>query len=212
MLFDRKTKRTILLDLDGTLVDSALSVLDSLQFALHENGFFIGPVLKRTLIGPPIDDILKSLLPEASEKSLRRVKSSFFKVYDEKNCVNCSVYEGSFEFLEKMKSLDKDVYLVTNKRERPTKEILLKHGLNRYFKKIYSINSFPEQSISSKSDLLSHIKSKENLDYSEAIYIGDTAGDYLSCNENKLDFIFAEWGYGSSFTLDCIKAPNFYSI
>ena len=212
MLFDRKTKRTILLDLDGTLVDSALSVLDSLQFALHENGFVIAPVLKRTLIGPPIEDILKSLLPEAAEKSLDLVKRSFFKIYDEKKCVDCLVYEGSFEFLEKMKSLGKDIYLVTNKRERPTKEILLKHGLNRYFKKTYSINSFAEKSINSKTGLLSHIKSKENLDYSEAIYIGDTAGDYLACNENKLDFIFAEWGYGSSFRLDCIKAPNFSAI
>ena len=141
MLFDRKIKRTILLDLDGTLVDSALSVLDSLQFALHENGFVIAPALKRTLIGPPIEDILKSLLPEASEKSLDLVKRSFFKIYDEKKCVDCLVYEGAFEFLEKMKSLGKDIYLVTNKRERPTKEILLKHGLNRYFKKTYSINS-----------------------------------------------------------------------
>ena len=212
MLFDRKSKRTLLLDLDGTLVDSAISVLDSLQFALRENGFSAAPILKKAIIGPPIEKILRSLIPEASEKSMVLVKKSFFKVYDEKNCVNCLVYDGSFHFLEKMKSLGMDVYLVTNKRERPTQQILLKHGLNKYFKKTYSIDSFHEQSISSKASLLSHIKSEENLDYSEAIYIGDTAGDYLSCKDNELDFIFAEWGYGSSLMLDCIKAPNFSII
>ena len=111
-----------------------------------------------------------------------------------------------------MQALDRDIFLVTNKRERPTKEILLKHGLNKYFKNIYSIDSVYKHSIKSKANLLSYIKEKESLDYSESIYIGDTAGDYLACTRNRLDFIFAEWGYGSSVNLDCLKASSFFEI
>ena len=212
MLFNREKKKNILLDLDGTLINSADSVLRSLESALQENSFQIQSGLSKTIIGPPINEIINSLLPEASDKIIALVKNSFFDIYDKKNCVDCQIYEGAIEFLNNMQALDRDIFLVTNKRERPTKEILLKHGLNKYFKNIYSIDSVYKRSIKSKANLLSYIKERESLNYYESIYIGDTAGDYVACTRNRLDFIFAEWGYGSSVNLDCLKASSFFEI
>ena len=54
---------TILLDLDGTLVDSAPGILSSCRAALRALGHIPAPSLDlSTMIGPPIEDLMRLLL------------------------------------------------------------------------------------------------------------------------------------------------------
>lgn len=56
---------TILLDLDGTLIDSQPGILASCRAALRALGHEADPVMDITsIIGPPIQDVMRYLLAQ----------------------------------------------------------------------------------------------------------------------------------------------------
>jgi len=205
-------KKVFLLDLDGTLINSANTVLESLTRALNSNEVPLNEPLSSKLIGPPISEIINKITPESPDSLIQDIIKDFYNIYDQELCLDCSLYEGAKDFLGKLKKLERDVFLVTNKREIPVRKIIAHLGLNKFFYNIYTIDSIKDISISSKLDLLRAVSKIEGIDYSEAVYIGDTTSDYIACKENGLDFIFAEWGYGSCDDLSCARVKSFYDL
>ena len=187
-------KNCIIFDLDGTLIDSAETIILALDSAFRK--LQVTPVkpINSSVIGPALDKILLELIPETSEDLITRIISSFRKFYDDFFCVHCTLYPDVIEVLEYL-SLSKRLFMVTNKRVIPTKRILAHFNLDHLFEKIYCIDSIKKHS-KQKSDVISHLLSKKKLDSSDCIYIGDTLNDLESCSTVAVDFIFAEWGYG----------------
>jgi hypothetical protein len=77
------TINTVILDLDGTLVDSAESILNSLQVAFDEVGTSLVQSLTSDLIGPPLQDIITKLLHKSDIEALPRIAAAFTRHYDE---------------------------------------------------------------------------------------------------------------------------------
>ena len=67
-------------------------------------------------------------------------------------------------------------------------------------KKLFSIIQCPQKNLIGKPypDQILNVIKKLNVKKKDCVYIGDTNIDYLSAKNAKIDFIFAEWGYGSN--------------
>ena len=65
-------------------------------------------------------------------------------------------------------------------------------------KKLFSIIQCPQKNLIGKPypDQILNVIKKLNVKKKDCVYIGDTNIDYLSAKNAKIDFIFAEWGYG----------------
>ncbi|MFT4662449.1 MAG: phosphoglycolate phosphatase [Patiriisocius sp.] len=191
-LIDRKC--CIIFDLDGTLIDSAEAIISALESTLLK--FQINPIkaIDRSLIGPPLDKILLELLPKESEYLLPEISSYFRVLYDDFFCVQCALYPSVIEVLENL-VVSKRLFVVTNKREIPTKRILAHCNLDRFFEHIYGIDTTGKQDVT-KKDVIGYLLSNNNLKPKDCLYIGDTVHDMESCLAVAVDFIFAEWGYG----------------
>ena len=75
--------KAILFDLDGTLVDSAPSILASLGSAFADCGLQPKAPLTSTLIGPPLRETLARLCGEAGDgATLDRLTAAFKHHYD----------------------------------------------------------------------------------------------------------------------------------
>jgi phosphoglycolate phosphatase len=185
---------TIIFDLDGTLVDSADSILNSLQVAFDEKG--ISPVkpLSSDLIGPPLHDIVSELLPVSDVDLTSKIMTSFKQHYDETGYLHTKVYHRIFEAIESLKANKFNLLIATNKRSIPTKKIINLMDWNDLFSGIYSLDSF-NPVFSTKSKLLAHMVYSLNVSSKEIIYIGDRTEDYAAANSIGCNFILAEWGY-----------------
>jgi len=77
-----KVVRDIVFDLDGTLIDSAPSILASMQAAFEKTG--IEPLMPLTsaLIGPPLAQTVLSLLPPDRTHAMQDVVQGFKSHYD----------------------------------------------------------------------------------------------------------------------------------
>lgn len=211
MVLNQINKQCFIFDLDGTLIDSAESILTALKFSLKVHGIFITEKFTAELIGPPINEIICSLLgPSAPDKLVKDISETFKIRYDESAYKLTQLYKGVDNLLRDLHICRKKLYLATNKRLVPTKKILTLFNWNGLFAAVYTPDrQFP--AFKSKSDMLSVLLKDMSINPLDSIYIGDRIDDFDAARNNNLDFIHAGWGYEAMSThLDCtsIEEPN----
>ncbi len=189
------TKPSIIFDLDGTLIDSAPSILSSLKYALNEVSVTPRHPLSKSLIGPPLTQIVSSVLGKEQQDGVPLVIECFKRHYDTQGYKSSTAYPGIQELLEQLKQTDIDIYIATNKRIVPTKSILNHLGWNDYFKKAYALDYF-QPNVVDKSTMLSQVAHELKKDSKNLFYVGDRLDDADAAKDNNMSFLWASWGYG----------------
>jgi phosphoglycolate phosphatase len=203
-------KNNFIFDLDGTLINSSPEIINCFKEALKINNVIPKVQINRSIIGPPLDDVLDSLLNECDKNKIPQIVETYINLYDEDFCLRSQLYDGVYESLKKL-SLEKKLFLITNKRSIPTKKILETTGIIDLFNSYYSIDK-NEPDISNKSKLIGYVIDNLNLNLQESLYIGDTHGDAIASKQNKLDFVFANWGYGMYMSNSSSCIENIYDL
>lgn len=186
---------TLIFDLDGTLIDSAKSILKSLNRVFEEAGTLPAVPLSDSLIGPPLQETLELLCGTSDEKIIKNLVVSFQDHYDGGGYKEAEVYPGINDLLEKLRQHGYPLHLATNKRLVPTQKIMQHLGWSGYFRSIHTLDMHsPRQP--HKAALLNQVLHQHQISPHAAIYIGDKLEDGLAATRNELDFIGVTWGYG----------------
>lgn len=184
----------IIFDVDGTLWDSTDSVAESWNLAIKENTHMesnlTGENLK-SLFGKTMDEIFASLLPSFPKEEQMRIGCL---CYDYENKLLASkpgiLYNGVTETLEAL-SKTTNLYIVSNCQCGYIEILLKTTGLGKFIKDHLCFG----ETLTPKSQTI--LKLMERNGMKSAVYVGDTKGDYDSCTEAGIPFIFAEYGFGS---------------
>jgi phosphoglycolate phosphatase len=124
--------RAVLWDLDGTLLDSKLSIRETMNTVLAERGFavFTREELD-ALIGHPLRDILatKASDPAAVEAMTHRYRAA----YNESGWVTVRVAEGLTALLEQLRRDGVRTAVVTSKGQHETEVLLGDLGIAHLF-------------------------------------------------------------------------------
>lgn len=124
--------RAVLWDLDGTLLDSKLSIRETMNTVLAERGL---PVFTReeldALIGHPLRDILatKTKDPAAVEAMAHRYRAA----YNESGWVTVRVAEGLEDLLGRLRGEGIRTGVVTSKGQHETEVLLADLGVAHLF-------------------------------------------------------------------------------
>ena len=200
--------KNILFDLDGTLIDSAPGIEESFYFA------YLNVYNKEctrnivNFIGPPIDQVLTAVTGEGNLDIIKRFVESFKQHYDNEGYKKSKLYEDVESVLENLLKNKLNVFIATNKREKPTKLILKYLSIDKYFKGIYCPDIL-EYQFKDKTNLITYLLETNKLQPNLTIMVGDTRHDGIAADANKLDFALVEYGYGeyekSKYKLNNIK-------
>lgn len=185
----------IIFDLDGTLIDSAPSILRCLEISLKMKGYLPLVDLNRSLIGPPLNDIFKLLTNEDEDRKIAELIEEFKFQYDSVLCKHARPYDGIHNLLLGLKKAKKNIYIVTNKRYKPSKLIIDHNNWAEIFDDIYSIDH-PEVIFKEKVQVMRQLIIDKGLNKHRSCYIGDRAEDFEAAKANSIPFIYVEWGYG----------------
>src|SRR5271166_1993099 len=147
--FDPRSIKLVIFDLDGTLIDSRLDLVHSVNAALRHIG---RPELPDDVIASYVGDgapilIQRALGGEAVDESVVRKGLEFFlSYYREHKLDHTKVYHGIPEALVAIQKAGngrpRKMAVLSNKPVNPSRAIVEALGLGAYFSQVYGGNSF----------------------------------------------------------------------
>jgi phosphoglycolate phosphatase len=137
----------LIFDLDGTLVDSKLDLVHSVNAA---RGLMnLAPISEQVVAsyvgnGAPVL-MRRALGPEAGEEDVRRALDFFLGYYRDHMLDNTRLYPGVKEGLDRLLQSGARMAVLTNKPVRFSRAIVEGLGLGSHFFQVYGGNSFEQK-------------------------------------------------------------------
>ncbi|MCP3393580.1 HAD hydrolase-like protein [Bradyrhizobium sp. CCGB12] len=199
--------RCVLLDLDGTLVDSQPGIAASCLAALRALGHEPGDALDiKRFIGPPLEDVLRALLATYGDDRIDEAVVAYRQHYGKSGLLGSEPYPGIGDALRAMRHAELQVYLATSKREVFARRILENLKLATYFDGIHG--SVPGGELDHKPELLAHILSAYDISASHSLMVGDRSHDINGAHAVKMRGLGVLWGYRSRDELEMAGADQ----
>jgi phosphoglycolate phosphatase len=189
---------TVILDLDGTLVDSAPDLADSLDLLMEEMSLApFGLGATRALIGHGIPALVRGALLQRGqapdEATLAAVTDRFVQIYAARLTVRTRPYPGATEALAVLRHAGWRLVVCTNKREVAARGIL--SGLSML--PAFALVAGPDTFGVAKPDpahLLRTLPESRGENH-PAVVVGDSAVDVAAARAAGLPVIAVAWGY-----------------
>ena len=197
--------RSVLLDLDGTLVDSRPGIVASCSAALRALGHDPNGASDIT-IGPPLEDILRTLLQAYGDDRVDEAAVAYREHYGEIGLLGSEPYPGIGVVIEDMRRAGLRIYLASSKREVFARQILANLNLASHFDRIYG--SVPGGKLDHKPELLAHILSEQDVSASRSLMVGDRRHDIMGAHAVKMRSLGVLWGYGGREELETAGADQ----
>ena len=198
--------KNILLDLDGTIMDSGSGIIKSVQYVLDHFSMYHEPEEKlRKFIGPALIDSFMNFYGFSKEKAEEAVEY-FRDYYPEKGMFDAFIYPGMRECIEKMAGDGKKLVLLTSKPIFFASQILQHFGLSDYF--FMEIGPDLSEQSSDKTRLIEKALREGNFLKEDCLMVGDTKYDILAAKDVGIDSVAALYGYGEAEEISIAK----YSI
>lgn len=193
--------RLLIFDLDGTLIDSRLDLVHSVNATLGHLGRAALPhETIESYVGNGVAALMhRALGPGASEEEVQRAQDFFLSYYREHMLDNTVLYPGVLDALDAFG--DRSMAVLTNKPVRFSEDILKGLDIARYFKFVYGGNSFTckKPDPIGVQTLLCDLGASPN----EAMMVGDSAVDVRTARNASIWSCGVTYGLGfESMRLD----------
>lgn len=194
-----KRPRAALIDLDGTLLDTAPDLATAANAMLAELG--LEPVPEsavRGFIGKGIDNlVLRSLEASAGrppeEAQLAAARAAFARHYERVNGSASRAYPGAREGLEAMRAMGLRLACVTNKASRFTGPLLTASGLAASFDAVVTSDVVGRRK--PDPEVFLYACRALGVEPAEAVVIGDSDNDARGARAAGCAFLLVPYGY-----------------
>jgi 2-phosphoglycolate phosphatase len=186
--------RAVLLDLDGTLLDTAPDMVGALNALRLEKN--LGPIpfeLARGHVSHGAAALVRLGFPESVDSASAELRERFLEIYSDRLCVETTVYEGIGESLARLESEGILWGVVTNKPSRLTEPLLERLALRQRARVVVSGDSISERK-PHPAPLL-HAAERLGIAPAQCIYIGDAERDVLAARAAGMKVFVALFGY-----------------
>jgi phosphoglycolate phosphatase len=189
--------RTLVFDLDGTLLDSLPGIGFSVEAAFRACGLTMGEVDLRSLIGPPIRTILERMAAKPpTGDELDQLERSFRWSYDCEGWKMTPHYEGAAELLRRLQVAGRRSFVVSNKPRHISLKILEAEGTVGLFEEIVTKDSRAPM-YQDKQEMMRYLLQKWEIAPAGCLMVGDTMEDAEAASKTGMEFCLVTHGYGS---------------
>jgi phosphoglycolate phosphatase len=188
--------RTVLLDLDGTLVDSAALIVEHLAGAIAAVGAPVpAPEVLRSLVGPPFETALPAI--GLSLEQTAGAVAAYRTTYDKVAATHTPVYPGIREMLERLRAGGLRLALATSKPEHLARRIAAGVRVDEYLALIGGADDTVGRV--GKDKVIASVLERLELDpgREQVVMVGDRHHDVDGAAAHHVPTIGVEWGYAA---------------
>ncbi len=195
-----KPIKCIIIDLDGTLINSGPDLIDSLNFVLKKQKL---EIVQSDVIGSlvgggamsMIDKAYKHLKLNVPQSEMKQMVSDFLEFYY-KNCDKKSyLYSSVYKTLQILKPKFK-IALCTNKKQHLTEKILESYKIESFFD--FVLGSNINLKLKPNTEMLEYCLKQCGANNENSIMIGDSNNDIIPAKKLSMKSIFVSYGYGDN--------------
>ncbi|NID14737.1 phosphoglycolate phosphatase [Luteibacter yeojuensis] len=195
----------VIFDLDGTLVDSAADIAESVNRTLRDWNL---PTYDTPRITGWIGEGSRKLITSAfrhagSDADIDEVMPGFLEHYAE-TALDGIAYEGVVDTLAALHAEGVKLAVCTNKNEEFVRPLLEARGMLHYFDGIVGANTLPERKPSGVP--LRYLATQARVDIDRTLVVGDSESDVLAARDAGMDFVLVSYGYRKSLDLHAAGA------
>ncbi len=191
--------KLVLIDLDGTLVDSVPDLAFAADAMMHDLGLpQPGEEAVRNWVGNGVERLVKRVLTgelhaEPDSALFKKAYPIYFDYYLASNGKYSRLYPGVEQGLESLKKKKVFIGCVTNKAESFTLPLLKAKGIFDYFGIVVSGDTLPQK----KPDPapLLHAAEYFNVSSEESLMLGDSQHDINAARNANFQVIAVSYGY-----------------
>lgn len=187
-----------LIDLDGTVMDSARGITSTLAEALEELGLPVPPPAEIVgFVGPPILDGLRDIVGLDAATSVE-VLDRYRRRYRERGAFDAAPYAGIDAALDALRR-DLPLAIATSKPESIATRILERFALADRF--VLIAGASDDESRSEKAEVIADGLDRlraAGVDTARPVMVGDRVHDVQGAAAHGIPTVFAGWGYGSA--------------
>ncbi|MDF2941442.1 MAG: HAD-superfamily hydrolase, subfamily variant 1 [Herbinix sp.] len=184
--------KKVIFDLDGTLYQTHISVLQGMKDTLKE--FQLPPLVNDEIIwtiGKSFDQFIRELLPETISFDVFRQRMRHHEYNAVRDCGK--LFPGVMELLSELKKHNYLLYICSNGSVEYLELVLQCTGIKHLFTEVISTKY-----TGSKSDAIKKIITNADC----AVMVGDTSTDFIGAKKAGIPSIAVTYGYGSEAELN----------
>ena len=185
-------KKLIIFDMDGTLVNSSITIANAINYVRKNLGF--EPMdeehILRLVNDPSINPAQTFYHAKAFDADHEKWFSEYYTKRHESELV---LYKGIRELLISLKEKGKKLAVATNAYRGSTIESLTHLKVYDLFDCIACYDDVPQGK--PHPDMLYKLLAELDVTEKEAIFIGDGLRDEMAAKEAKIDYIMVDWGF-----------------
>ena len=204
--------RMVMIDLDGTLINTAPDLADSVNVMLERMGRDPWPLDKvSTWIGNGVSRLVKRALTDSMQdeppaEDFEVGYGLFMQAYGENVSAKSRPYPGVVDGLDMLSAAGFQLACVTNKAEDFTLPLLADLGLDSYFKLVVSGDTLAKK----KPDPLplTHACEFFGITPDHGVLIGDSANDVKAAHAAGMPVICVNYGYNQGVDLTTLDTEG----
>lgn len=188
----------ILFDVDGTLIDSAPGILNTLEEVFRKMNVDITGVDLRRYLGPPLRKTFAEHFTDPAK--VEEAAGLYRASYAVKGSHECRVFPGAAEMLRRLKEAGFVLCTATSKPTQVVTPILKEQGLAPYFDFIGGASM--DESRDTKTEVVRYVLKQPCVKGKRVLMVGDRNDDMRGAADCGLDAAGALYGYGSREELE----------
>lgn len=193
--------KALFCDLDGTILDTLLDLVDAVNHALLNHHYPKRSVEEiRSFLGDGSFHLIKKALPHEVEKETFQKVFEEYKSYYKEHCsIKTLPYPGIKKLLSDTKNAGLKLVIITNKPQ-DIADILVEMYFPHLFDLVYGQSAKIKTKPNPESIELA--KSILKLETSDIFYFGDSLVDVMTAKNAKLEYAIVSYGFVDKIELE----------
>jgi len=165
--------RLVIYDLDGTLIDSTEAIVETFDTILRDEELPVpAPGVVESLIGEPMQNILKRLLPPDRQDQVQHFWDAYIAVYARVSPLKTRIFPGVIETLTDFQSRGLKQTVATQKKGAVATRVLRELDLLKHMDLVLGIDDVAHPKPA--SDIIQLTLKRMGVKPEEAVFVDDT--------------------------------------